>query len=73
MLVGTAETAGLPAVYAVASGDAEGGGFYGPRGLGHLGGPPGPQRLYSRLADAGQARRIWDVSMELTRAPAMDA
>ena len=56
-LAGTAETAGLPAVYAVASGDAEGGGFYGPRGLAHLGGPPGPQRLYSRLGDAEQTRR----------------
>jgi NAD(P)-dependent dehydrogenase (short-subunit alcohol dehydrogenase family) len=73
ILAGTAETAGLPAVYAVASSDAEGGGFYGPRGLGHLGGPPGRQRLYSRLKDAEQARRVWDVSLEMTRAPALDA
>lgn len=49
VLVGTVASAGLPAVYAATSPAAEGGEFYGPRGLGHLGGRPGKQKLYSRL------------------------
>src|SRR5882757_2131321 len=49
ILVGTVHTAQLPALYAATSPDAERGGFYGPRGPGHLGGPPGQQKLYSRL------------------------
>lgn len=67
LIVGTAESAGLPALYAATSADAVGGGFYGPSGIGHLGGPPAPQKLYSRLRDDASARRIWDVSEKLTR------
>lgn len=69
ILFGTAESAGLPAVYAATSSKAVSGGFYGPRGPGHLGGAPGPQRLYSRLRDDDAARRIWEVSEELTGRP----
>lgn len=69
VLFGTAETAGFPALHAATSADAVGGGFYGPRGLGHLGGAPGPQRLYSRLRDDRAAERIWKVSEELTGVP----
>ncbi len=65
LLVGTVETAPLPAVLAATSPEAEGGDFYGPRGLGHLGGPPGQQTLFSRLRSAEDARRIWQVSEEL--------
>ena len=56
-LAGTAETAGLPAVYAAASGDAEAAVSTGRAVSGTWAGPPGPQRLYSRLGDAEQARR----------------
>lgn len=66
ILLGTAETAGLPALYAATAPDAVGGGFYGPSGLGHLGGGPAPQKLYSRLRDDSAAARIWQVSEELT-------
>ncbi|WP_217183045.1 SDR family oxidoreductase [Streptomyces sp. AC495_CC817] len=66
ILFGTPETAGLPALYAATARDVEGGGFYGPRGLGHLGGAPAPQRLYSRLRDTASAARMWQVSEELT-------
>ncbi|GAA2181114.1 SDR family oxidoreductase [Brooklawnia cerclae] len=66
ILVGTVESAGLPALYAATSPDARGGGFYGPRGLGHMGGAPGEQRLYSRLRSVEDARRMWQVSEELT-------
>jgi hypothetical protein len=32
-----------------------------------MGGPPGEQRLYSRLRSAEEAQRIWEVSEELTK------
>ncbi|HEY3548127.1 MAG TPA: SDR family oxidoreductase [Propionicimonas sp.] len=69
ILFGTADSAGLPALYAATSSDAKRGGFYGPRGPGHLGGLPGEQALYSRLRSTEEARRIWHISEELTRAP----
>ncbi|MEE2037545.1 SDR family oxidoreductase [Nocardiopsis sp. CT-R113] len=69
VLVGTVQSAGLPAVYAATSPDAEHGRFYGPRGLGHMGGPPGEQKLYSRLRSTEDARRIWRASEELTKVP----
>ncbi|WP_199511879.1 SDR family oxidoreductase [Nucisporomicrobium flavum] len=66
ILVGTAESAALPALYAATAADARDGGFYGPRGLGHLSGPPAEQKLYSRLRSPADAERIWRVSEELT-------
>jgi len=66
ILLGTVETAKLPALYAATSPDAQPGGFYGPRGFGHLGGGPAEQRLYSRLRSADEAARVWQVSEELT-------
>ena len=65
ILVGTVQTAQLPALYAATSPDAKSGGFYGPRGLGHMGGPPGEQKLFSRLRSTEDAQRIWQVSEEL--------
>ncbi|MFE2640665.1 SDR family oxidoreductase [Streptomyces scopuliridis] len=67
ILVGTVDTAQLPALYAATSSDAKRGGFYGPGGLGHLGGPPGEQQLYSRLRNTEQAHRIWRISEQLTQ------
>lgn len=69
ILFGTVHTAQLPALYAATSPDAKPGGFYGPRGPGHMGGPPGEQELYSRLRRAEEAQRIWQVSEELTKVP----
>lgn len=66
VLVGTVETALLPALYAATSPDARGARLYGPSGPGHLGGPPAEQALYSRLRSAEDARRVWRVSEELT-------
>jgi NAD(P)-dependent dehydrogenase (short-subunit alcohol dehydrogenase family) len=65
ILVGTVETAQLPALYAATSPGAGNGGFYGPSGLGHLGGPPAEQKLYRRLRGTEDARRVWQVSEEL--------
>ncbi len=64
LLVGTVETAALPALLAVTAPDA-GGRLYGPSGLGHLGGPPAEQRLFRRLRDPQEAARVWTTSEEL--------
>ncbi|MEP7764382.1 SDR family oxidoreductase [Sanguibacter sp. 25GB23B1] len=69
ILVGTPETAALTALYAATSPEARAGRLYGPKGPGHLGGAPAEQTLYSRLRSEDEARRIWDVSEELTTAP----
>ncbi|MET8471232.1 SDR family oxidoreductase [Streptomyces sp. NPDC006422] len=67
IIVGTVETAKLPALMAATSPDAKPGGFYGPSGPMHLGGPPAEQKLYSRLRSTDEARRVWQVSQELTK------
>jgi hypothetical protein len=69
ILVGTAESAALPALYAATAPDARDAGFYGPNGPGHLGGAPAEQRLYSRLLSGDDAERIWKASEELTNVP----
>jgi NAD(P)-dependent dehydrogenase (short-subunit alcohol dehydrogenase family) len=64
VLVGTPESAALPAVLAATTGkDAT---FYGPSGPGHIGGAPAEQKLYSRLGSAEEAARVWAVSEKLT-------
>ena len=65
ILFGTPESAALTAVYAATSPDAPGGRLYGPSGFQHLRGVPAEQRLYSRLENAADARRIWDLSERL--------
>ncbi|CAG7605811.1 SDR family oxidoreductase [Actinacidiphila bryophytorum] len=67
ILVGTAASAALPAVYAAASPEAEGARLYGPSGPGHLGGPPAEQKLYSRLHSPQDAARVWEISQELAK------
>ncbi len=67
ILFGTVESAGLPALYAAASPEAQGGRLYGPSGLGHLGGAPAEQPPYSRVSNAEEASRIWRVSEQLTQ------
>ena len=66
ILVGTAESAGLPALLAATGAEARRGGFYGPSGPGHIGGAPAEQKLYSRLRSTEDARRIWSASEQLT-------
>jgi len=66
ILVGTADSAALPAVRAATSPDARPGAFYGPGGPGHLGGAPREQQLYRRLRDTAAGARIWAVSEQLT-------
>ena len=65
LIVGTPETAALPALYAATSPQAEDGRLYGPSGIGHLGGAPAEQSLYSRIRSGDEAGRIWRTSEEL--------
>ncbi|HEV2727576.1 MAG TPA: SDR family oxidoreductase [Solirubrobacterales bacterium] len=64
ILLGTVETAKLPALLAATA--AEPGAFYGPSGPGNLGGRPAEQRLYKPLRGAEEAQRVWQVSERLT-------
>lgn len=66
LLVGTPQSAALPALVAAAGVDSCGGTLYGPTGLGRLGGAPGPQKLFRPLADGAAATRLWEVSERLT-------
>ncbi|MEU3644352.1 SDR family oxidoreductase [Lentzea sp. NPDC034063] len=62
-VLGTVESAQLPALLAATAPDA--GVFYGPSRFGHLSGPPAEQALYSRLRGTNEAQRVWRVSEEL--------
>lgn len=66
LIVGTVDSAQLPAVMAATSAQARDGAFYGPQWPGHLGGPPGEQKLWKPLRDNDNAARLWTVSEELT-------
>jgi NAD(P)-dependent dehydrogenase (short-subunit alcohol dehydrogenase family) len=69
LLLGTVESAGLPAVVAATAPDVADGTLFGPAGPGHLGGPPAEQALYRPLRSADDARRMWDLSIRMTGAP----
>jgi len=56
----------LPSLYAATAPDVRGGDYYGPsRWFGMLG-PPAPARSTPRSRDAAAARRLWEVSEQLT-------
>ncbi|UFU03729.1 SDR family oxidoreductase [Ruania suaedae] len=67
ILAGTPASAGLPALLAATSPEAEGGVLYGPDGPGTIGGAPAQQPLYPPLRSEEDAARIWQVSAELAR------
>jgi len=56
----------LPTMYAASAPDVQGGDFYGPTGFGEMKGPPGPARTKPAGQDMEQARKLWDVTEELT-------
>ncbi|MBB2948998.1 NAD(P)-dependent dehydrogenase (short-subunit alcohol dehydrogenase family) [Actinoplanes lutulentus] len=68
ILVGTVDTALLPALLAATSDEASGGRLYGPSGLGNLSGAPAEQAMYSRLRSEEEAARMWAISEDLTGA-----
>ncbi|MBI9113755.1 SDR family oxidoreductase [Sanguibacter suaedae] len=65
ILLGTLESAQLPALLAATSAQAHGGQLYGPAGPGNLGGAPAEHALYRPLRDVAEADRVWRVSEEL--------
>ncbi|MFC8922022.1 SDR family oxidoreductase [Cellulosimicrobium sp. NPDC057127] len=66
ILLGTPDSAALPALFAATSPQARGGRLHGPDGPGHLGGGPAEHALYRPLRDPAEAARVWRVSEELT-------
>ena len=56
----------LPAVLAATSPDAQPGGYYGPRGFLELAGMPAQAVVAKRARDRDVAKRLWEVSEELT-------
>jgi NAD(P)-dependent dehydrogenase (short-subunit alcohol dehydrogenase family) len=56
----------LPTLYAATAGDVRGGEYFGPSGFAGCLGPPGRARSSPRSRDAALARRLWDVSEQLT-------
>jgi NAD(P)-dependent dehydrogenase (short-subunit alcohol dehydrogenase family) len=67
ILVGTAATAGLPALLAATGVDSRRGALYGPRGPGDLGGAPTEQPLFRPLRSTDDATRVWELSEQLTK------
>jgi NAD(P)-dependent dehydrogenase (short-subunit alcohol dehydrogenase family) len=68
LLMGTPETALLPALMAATTPTVRGAQMYGPSGFQHLSGAPAEQTLYSRLRSTEDATRIWQASERLTEA-----
>lgn len=66
LIVGSPETAKLPALMAAVDPGSVDGGFYGPQWPGNAGGPPGRQSLWRPLRDGAAAARLWDLSREVT-------
>ncbi len=68
-LVAQSSTQGSwPTVYAAAGEHAQGGGYYGPNGIGEVRGRVGVAKLAARARDTQAAQRLWDASLELTGA-----
>jgi len=59
----------LPALHAAVSPEAVGGGYYGPGGFMELTGGAAVARMPKRALVAADARRLWDVSEQLTGVP----
>jgi NAD(P)-dependent dehydrogenase (short-subunit alcohol dehydrogenase family) len=61
-----ADRGALPTLFAATSPSARAGGYYGPNGMGEVRGWPAPARLPSAAEDRETARRLWEVSQQLT-------
>lgn len=57
----------LPALFAATSHTVRRGGYYGPTGPFELVGPPGPASMGKNAMDPEAARRLWEISEQLTR------
>lgn len=68
LLSQSAERGAWPTVFAAAGDGVVGGGYYGPEGIAESRGPVGPAGFPGRSRDEEVARRLWEVSEELTGA-----
>jgi NAD(P)-dependent dehydrogenase (short-subunit alcohol dehydrogenase family) len=62
----SAAAGALPTLFTATSPEARGAGYYGPNGFYELKGPPAPAKIMPQAKDAATAKRLWDVSAELT-------
>lgn len=69
-VMGQSSAAGaLPVLYAAASPEARPGGYYGPTGFKEMKGPPGPAEIRPQALNEETARRLWEISEQLTGVP----
>jgi NAD(P)-dependent dehydrogenase (short-subunit alcohol dehydrogenase family) len=66
LLAQSAAMGALPMLYGVTSPEAEGGEYYGPRGLGGWRGHPKRTESNDRSHNEEDAKRLWEISEELT-------
>ena len=66
MVSQSAADGALPALYAAASEHIEPGGYYGPGGMLEFAGPPAAAYASRRAQDQAVARKLWQVSEQLT-------
>ena len=64
ILIGTPQSAALPALMALTAREDHVGHLFGPRGPGQTGGRPGTHALWKPLRDEAEAARVWDWSAE---------
>lgn len=67
-LLNTAAQGAWPALQAATAPDVKRGGYYGPQSMGELKGPSGEAKRSQKAQDPELARRLWDVSVEMTGA-----
>ncbi len=66
LLLNTADQGAWPALQAATAPEVEPGGYYGPQGMREMKGRSGPATRTATAQDPDLARRLWDVSVELT-------
>jgi NAD(P)-dependent dehydrogenase (short-subunit alcohol dehydrogenase family) len=66
MIGQSAAKGALPTLFAATSPEAKPAGYYGPDGMFEIKGAVGPALISAKAKDAGLARRLWEVSEELT-------
>jgi NAD(P)-dependent dehydrogenase (short-subunit alcohol dehydrogenase family) len=66
LFLNTAAQGAWPALEAAVAPDIEPGGYYGPQSMGEMKGASGKARRTAQAQDSELARRLWDVSVEMT-------
>jgi NAD(P)-dependent dehydrogenase (short-subunit alcohol dehydrogenase family) len=66
LFLNTAAQGAWPALQAACDPAAKGGDYFGPTGMGEMKGPSGPAQASAAARDPALARRLWDVSVEMT-------